>query len=175
MSHSQILWDTDCAASSFQCQGYQWQCCLSVVQLLKPLVRLLNSKSLSSSVILPAITVRNQRKETTQRLPADLVQGHLPPSRTNWGLISKRRWKNPMQTFLGQKKKVHILLHFFPHNPHVTTTWVPCDPCGSNVTPTWPHMTSTRDSQFAFYLKFFLFVLIIYLFQGAKILFWVSH
>lgn len=136
MSHSQTLWDTDCAAPSFQCQGYQWQCCLSVVQLLKPLVRLLNSKSLSSSVILPAITVRNQRKETTQRLPADLVQGHLPPSRTNWGLISKRRWKNPMQTFLGQKKK----FTFFYIFSHITHTWPPRESHVTHVAAMWlPH------------------------------------
>lgn len=83
-------------------------------------MRLLDSNPLSSWTELlcdaPVVTVRNQRKETTQKLSADLVRRHLQ-LKANWGLIAKWKWINPTQTFLGQKKKKSKCKFTFFHIP----------------------------------------------------------
>lgn len=72
----------------------------------------------NSSVSLPVITVRHQRKEATQRLPKDLVQGR----QGDCELIPKSRWINPVQTFLEPEKEKKIkkfkFTFFLPSLPH---------------------------------------------------------
>lgn len=141
MSHSQTLWDTDCAAPSFQCQGYQWQCCLSVVQLLKPLVRLLNSKSLSSwtELLCDSPSDNCEKPEKGDNSEASC----RPSSRTPTSIENKLRvdFKEKVEKFYANvsrtKKKKFTFFYIFPH---ITHTWPPRESHVTHVAAMWlPH------------------------------------